>query len=131
MSRLRFSDRRGDAVEVLHRMYYVYDGNSDVVRFAICLYGPLSIDFRGRSVVVNSLTGMCEELTSTADSAILSTRELQVLRLIESGMRSREIADRLFISIHTVNRHRQEIISKLKVKNSIEACRLARSMELI
>ncbi|MDE5846342.1 MAG: LuxR C-terminal-related transcriptional regulator [Muribaculaceae bacterium] len=44
---------------------------------------------------------------------------------------SAEIAGLLNISIHTVSRHRQEIISKLQVKNTHEACRLAKSMGLI
>ncbi|MDE5899935.1 MAG: LuxR C-terminal-related transcriptional regulator [Muribaculaceae bacterium] len=52
-------------------------------------------------------------------------------KIIDSGLKSSEIADRLNISIHTVSRHRQEILAKLQEKNSIEACRLAKSMELI
>ena len=36
---------------------------------------------------------------------------------------SKEIAILLSISIHTVNRHRQNILSKLKADTSIEACR--------
>lgn len=131
MSKLRLSGRGGKSVDVLHRMYYIYDEAGDSVRFAICLYGPLSVDFKGKSVAVNSLTGVCEELTSSADSCILSPRERQILALIDSGMKSREIAEHLSISTHTVSRHRQEILSKLQVKNSIEACRLARSMQML
>ena len=37
----------------------------------------------------------------------------------------------LSISIHTVSRHRQEILGKLQVKNSIEACRLAKNLRLL
>ena len=37
----------------------------------------------------------------------------------------------LAISPNTVSRHRQEILGKLQVKNSIEACRIARDLELI
>lgn len=131
MSKLRFTDCRGTDLDVLHRMYYIYDTAGDSVRFAICLYGPLSVDFKGKSVAVNSLTGLSEELTSSADSCILSPREQQILALIDSGMKSREIAEYLNISIYTVSRHRQEILSKLQVKNSIEACRLARSMQML
>lgn len=80
---------------------------------------------------MNSLTGISEELTSKGDAAILSNREKQVLKLIESGMTSARIADILSISRHTVSRHRQEILNKLQVKNSIEACRIAKSMKII
>ncbi|MDE7409673.1 MAG: LuxR C-terminal-related transcriptional regulator, partial [Muribaculaceae bacterium] len=69
-----------------------------------------------------------EELTSAANDAIISKRERQILQLIASGMESMEIAAALNISKNTVSRHRQEILAKLQVKNSIEACRLASSM---
>jgi hypothetical protein len=42
----------------------------------------------------------------------LSYREFEILRLIESGLSSKEIADKLFLSIHTVNTHRSNILEK-------------------
>lgn len=132
MSKLRFTSAAGRAIEVLHRMYYVYaaDGGPGM-RYAVCVYEPLSVDFKGKSVVVDSLTGQREELDAGSDARILSARERQILALIDSGLKSREIASRLNISTHTVSRHRQEILAKMQVKSSIEACRMARSMELI
>lgn len=44
---------------------------------------------------------------------------------------SKEIAETLSISINTVSRQRQEILGKLQVKNSIEACRIAKDLKLI
>ena len=58
-------------------------------------------------------------------------REKQVLKLIDKGLMSKDIAEMLSISIYTVNRHRQEILGKLQVKNSIEACRIAKDLKLI
>jgi DNA-binding NarL/FixJ family response regulator len=43
---------------------------------------------------------------------------------------SKEIASDLSISINTVNRHRQNILEKLHVDNSIEACRIAKGLNL-
>ena len=131
MSRLRMTVPDGRNLEVLHRMYYLYGGDGRKVRYAVCLYGPMTVDFKGRSVVVNSITGVSEELTSSADANILSLREKQVLRLIDSGLKSRDIAEALHISVHTVSRHRQEILGKLQVKNSHEACRTARTLGLL
>ena len=131
MTRLRMTAADGRLINVLHRMYYLFDSDSNKVRFAICLYGPLIFDFPGRSLMVNTLTGATEELTESADIKILSQRERQVLSLINSGMTSEAIAGQLNISRHTVSRHRQEILAKLQVRNSIEACRLAKSMKLI
>jgi len=81
-----------------------------------------------------SFTGLSrqwEELTSKTDGSILSVREKQVLTLIEQGLTSRDIADRLCISRNTVSRHRQEILARLQVKNSTEACRRAKQLGLI
>lgn len=131
VSKLRFQFVDGEVHDVLHRMYYIYDENKENVRYAICIYGPMSFGFNGKSHVVNSITGLTEELSVSANSAILSPRECQVLSLIDIGLRSAQIADRLNISIHTVSRHRQDIISKLRVKNTHEACRLAKTIGLL
>lgn len=54
----------------------------------------------------------------------LTNRETEVLQLIKKGLLSKEIADQLCISIHTVNIHRQNLLHKLGVQNSIEAINL-------
>ncbi|MDE6854487.1 MAG: helix-turn-helix transcriptional regulator [Muribaculaceae bacterium] len=131
MSKLKFTLDDGKKLDVLHRMYYIYDLTQENVLYAICLYGPLTFDFKGKSLVINSVTGISEELSAVTNTSVLGKRERQVLGLIASGLKSSEIAEMLNISVHTVSRHRQEILAKLQVKNSIEACRLARSMELI
>jgi DNA-binding CsgD family transcriptional regulator len=41
-----------------------------------------------------------------------SARELEILKLIESGMSSNQIADKLFLSVHTVNTHRRNILQQ-------------------
>ena len=131
MSKLRIRFADGDIHDVLHRMYYMFDENGEYLRYAICIYGPLPFDFKGKSFAVNTVSGIKEELTDIADSSILSRRECQVLAMIDMGMKSSEIACRLNISIHTVSRHRQEIIGKLQVKNTHEACRIAKSMGIL
>lgn len=130
-SRLRFILSDGTNMNVMHRMYYIYDNECEHVLYAVCLYGPMSFDLRWKSQAINSLTGETLELATTTNHRILGQRESQVLSLINQGLKSAEIAARLHISIHTVSRHRQEILAKLQVKNSIEACRLATRMELI
>ena len=47
----------------------------------------------------------------------LSTRELDVLKLLVNGMSNKEISDRLFISTHTVISHRKNITQKLNIKS--------------
>lgn len=47
----------------------------------------------------------------------LSDREREVLVLVAQGLSSKEIADRLSISIHTVNSHRKNITRKTDIKS--------------
>ena len=77
------------------------------------------------------MDGSVTELNNDDDRNILSEREKQTLRLIDSGMMSKDIAAAMSISINTVSRHRQDILRKLQVRNSIEACRMARRLGLI
>jgi len=56
-----------------------------------------------------------------AEYIYLTHREKEILRLIREGALSKEIADRLGISIHTVNNHRKNILGKLNASNIIEA----------
>jgi DNA-binding NarL/FixJ family response regulator len=44
---------------------------------------------------------------------------------------SKEIADRLFISVNTVNTHRQRILEKLGAESSIEAIRYAKEKGIL
>jgi len=51
-----------------------------------------------------------------------SSREMEIIKLIESGMSSKEIADKLFLSVHTVNTHRRNILQncgKCNISNLI------------
>ncbi len=57
-------------------------------------------------------------LDSSCDSVVISDRELEVIRFIAEGYTNGEIADRLFLSLHTVNTHRKNIMQKLGVNNT-------------
>jgi DNA-binding NarL/FixJ family response regulator len=56
---------------------------------------------------------------------VLTPRELEVLKLIAEAHTSKEIADLLFISIKTVERHRQNILDKLGMRDRVELTRYA------
>jgi DNA-binding CsgD family transcriptional regulator len=66
-----------------------------------------------------------------AQKSILSKREIEILSLVSKGMASKEIADQLYISVHTVNNHRQKIIEKMDVENSAEAIAFGKSLGII
>lgn len=76
-----------------------------------------------KSQVLNFRTGKFMPLEPD-DSAIkiqLTQRETEILKLVKEGMLSKEISDRLSISVHTVNTHRQRVLEKLGANNSLEA----------
>jgi len=62
---------------------------------------------------------------------ILSTREIEVLGLVSKGFASKEIADKLFLSVNTVNNHRQNILEKVRASNTSEAVIYARNLGLL
>jgi len=50
--------------------------------------------------------------------AYITKREREILNLVAYEYSSKEIADKLYISNHTVVTHRQNLMIKLRVKNS-------------
>ena len=56
---------------------------------------------------------------------ILTPRELEVLKLIAEAYSSKQIATELFISVKTVERHRQNILGKLGMSDRVELTRYA------
>jgi DNA-binding CsgD family transcriptional regulator len=53
--------------------------------------------------------------------ANLTPRELEVLTLVAEGLHNREIADRLFVSVKTVDRHVSALLRKLGARTRVEA----------
>lgn len=49
----------------------------------------------------------------------LSEREKEIIRLIAKGLTNKEIAEKLFLSVHTVTTHRRNISSKLQIHSSV------------
>ena len=80
--------------------------------------------------LVNTLTGESKRLEAESDS-LLTSREKLILQMIQQGKSSKTIGERLGISKHTVDRHRQNIITKLQVTNTAEACHKALVLGLI
>lgn len=82
---------------------------------------------------VNMKTGRVIPFTEEKDEkqSQLTKREIEILGLIAKGMASKEIADQLFLSVNTVNNHRQNIIEKMDVSNTSEALTYAMRIGII
>ena len=57
--------------------------------------------------------------------AAITDSELEVARLVAQGLTNREVAERLFVSQHTVSGHLRHVFAKLDVNSRVELCRLA------
>lgn len=90
---------------------------------------------RGEAPFSRTLTGVLVErihrLNKRADAreraAALSTRELEVLRLVASGLPNRRVAEALYISDLTVKRHVQNILEKLALSSRHTAASVYRA----
>lgn len=134
IAKLRIRNSEGKYILVKHRLLYLSSTEEGDVWLVLCLYNMV-YDHPGFNVpdgvVVNSSTGAITDCLQRRFDEILSSREVEIIRLINMGMRSKEIAGKLSLSIHTVNRHRQNIFQKLNVNNAMEACRVAEATGLL
>lgn len=55
----------------------------------------------------------------------LSAREIEILKYFAGGMSNQEIADKLFISIRTVESHKNHIMQKLELKSTVDLIKYA------
>lgn len=59
-----------------------------------------------------------QNILPKSSQSVFSKREQQIIRLITNGLKNSEIAEILFISLHTVKNHRKTILKKAAVKSS-------------
>jgi DNA-binding CsgD family transcriptional regulator len=81
---------------------------------------------RGQSVVPAR-----RRSATLANPAGLTARQVDVLRLLGDGLTNAELADRLFLSVKTVDHHVSAILAKLEVNKRREAVRRARELGIM
>jgi DNA-binding CsgD family transcriptional regulator len=128
----RVRGREGKYVRIIEQQIPLEFDKSGNVWLALSLVdlspdNDLEAPFHGR--LKNRHTGELYYFPPEEDPAEqnlrLTNREKEILQLISRGLISKEIADKLYISVNTVNTHRQRIIEKLNVSNTYEAIRYA------
>lgn len=62
---------------------------------------------------------------------LLTKREKEIIKLIANGCKSSYISDSLFISLHTVNNHRKNILNKLNIKGLTDLIKFAIAYNII
>ncbi|MFA3781657.1 LuxR C-terminal-related transcriptional regulator [Melioribacteraceae bacterium 4301-Me] len=77
---------------------------------------------RGEKFFCNKILNVIleEKIEEPKNEIELTKREIEIIRLIAEKYSNQEIADKLFISIHTVYTHRKNIMKKLKLKSPVE-----------
>ena len=114
---------RGKYVRMIYQMRILAFKEDNFLGMGIIDLAPeqsanTSVRFQVKNCLTDEIVPFAIE--SAADT-LLTPREREVLALAKEGMFSKEISEKLNISIHTVNRHRQNILEKLQVDNIIEA----------
>lgn len=66
-----------------------------------------------------------DELNQSADMASLSSRQVEILKLWGESYTNQEIADRFFISVRTVESHKNHIMQKLNLKSTVDMVKFA------
>lgn len=121
-------------MSIVHKTRYLNILPNGCITLGICTYVPFGDkrvgDFEG--YIINLNTGETLDLGQVkgVDENILSSREREVLSLLSEGFGSKQIAEKLHISINTVYRHRQNILQHLNVVNTAEAVKIGLRMQL-
>jgi len=70
-------------------------------------------------------------MPSIEEVTLLTMREVEILKLVAAGKSNQEIADDLFISIHTTKRHASNIYTKLDVNGRQQAIHRAKQLGIL
>ncbi len=112
--------------------YVVKDSVADEILIAIekVVEGGKFFSREVIDTALNSYKEIKKEKKKT-ESVQLTKRELEILNDISDGLKSQEIAEKLFISERTVEAHRGNIMKKLHAKNMAELIKKAMNLGLI
>jgi DNA-binding CsgD family transcriptional regulator/GTPase SAR1 family protein len=133
------------AAEEFHRLSMPYEaalalidsGDADLARRGLDVLDRLGAaavaakvrrDLRARGVAVVPAR---RRTTTLANPAGLTTRQVEVLRLIEEGLTNAELADRLYLSAKTVDHHVSAILTKLGVPGRRDAIKRGRELGIL
>ena len=84
-----------------------------------------------RSVSLALETLLRREAASREVAKVVTARELEIVRMVASGLRNKEIAERLFISEGTIKMHLHNIYGKLGVDGRLQLARYAKEKGLV
>ena len=83
------------------------------------LAGEVFLSPAVQGLLLQRAVGGAEQLAATPGE-VLSDRELEVFELLGQGLTTSDVAQRLFLSVHTIETHREKIKRKLNLKNGAQ-----------
>jgi len=76
-------------------------------------------------------TAISDAISRRSPLSRLTTRQFEVMRLVAEGHRTRDIADRLKLSVKTVESHRGEVMKRLEMHGVVKLVRYAMQVGLV
>lgn len=137
VSEYRILNSSGTYVRVVEQQQVLELDNRDNLWLALSILdispNQKNMDEGLKSEMLNFQTGKIIPFREPKDEITihLTQREIEVLKLVKEGFLSKEISEKLSLSLHTVNTYRQRFLEKLGVNNSLEAVKLASKLGLI
>lgn len=112
--------------------YVLKDSNLDDLSSAIktVLEGKPYYSSDVSAVMISSLMNKDKQKDNNSIEN-LTDREMEIIKLISEGYKSSEIAEKLELSIRTIEVHRRNLMKKLEVKNTAELVSCALKSKLI
>ncbi|MFH1035245.1 MAG: response regulator transcription factor [Pseudomonadota bacterium] len=122
-----------EALKVGARGYLLKESAADklLVAAEAVMRGDSYLDSPVANHIINEFVKESSGLAPAPPDSALTERERQVLLLVVEGLSSREIAEKLFISIKTVEHHRANLMAKLQVHDLIDLVKFAITAGLI
>lgn len=83
---------------------------------------------RVSAILLRRLSALASQGRPAAKELVLTSREIQILRMLEMGLTNRDIAEQLRIAVHTVKNHVHSLLTKLGVSTRAQAAARARAI---
>lgn len=127
----RLNDGKGGWKNILHQSIALQVAENGHIHYTLCVHADITylnllpddrisfIGINGEPSYYALSTDPATFLAPKADIT-LSPREQDVVRLLAAGLSSKEIAGKLYLSSHTIDTHRRNLLKKTGTKNTLE-----------
>ncbi len=127
----RLRDGRGGWKNILHQSIALQVTTAGRIHYVLCVHTDITYlnllpDDRISFIGINGEPSFYALSTDPATfmqpkpDIDLSPREKEIVQLLAKGLSSKQIADQLFLSSHTVDTHRRNLLKKTGAKNTLE-----------